>query len=178
MPLPHNPVLAPPAADLFVARHQRGVWRWLRALGCDAQAAEEHCQDALFAALHHGIDRLEPRDAERWLRTAAKRLFWMRLRTERRMPPRTSLEALEAEWARLRADADGGDAALAALRACLAGLPERERELVAARYGERQGREAMACRFGASEAGIKQALRRARAKLRDCIERRLRARES
>ena len=43
------------ATEAVVARHQAALWRWLRALGCEAGRADEHCQDALLAALHHGV---------------------------------------------------------------------------------------------------------------------------
>ncbi len=161
------------AAAAFVGRHQAAVWRWLRALGCEPNRAEEHCQDALLAALHHGLDRRSDAEAATWLRTASKNLFWMRLRHERRQPPVVAIEAIEADWQRLRVDHDGGNAALTALGACLERLPARERQLVELRYRAQQDRTAMARELGIGEAGIKVALRRARARLRTCIEQRL-----
>lgn len=161
------------AAAAFVGRHQAAVWRWLRALGCEPHRADEHCQDALLAALHHGLDRRPEAEAATWLRTASKNLFWMRLRHERRQPPVVAVEAIEAEWQRLRADRDGGNAALAALGACLERLPQRERELLDQRYRDQRDRAAIARELGIGDAGVKMALRRARARLRTCIEQRL-----
>lgn len=163
-------------ATAFVGRHQVAVWRWLRALGCAADHAEEHCQDALLAALHRGIDRLPDREAASWLRTASKNLFWMRLRQERRRPPTVAIPAIEADWLQLAADPGGDpdDRALRSLAACLEHLPARERALVEQRYRDGSSRAAMAATSGLGEAGIKMALRRARARLRACIERRLR----
>lgn len=160
-------------AAAFVDRHQAGLWRWLRMLGCESASAEEHCQDALLAALHEGVHRWADADAGRWLRAAARNLFLMELRTRRRRPPVAPLDAAEAAWGRLRADRDGGRAALAALDRCLETLTDREHELVMGRYAEQRGRQDMARAMGVGEAGVKQALRRVRAKLRACIVRRL-----
>ncbi|MBL9077932.1 MAG: sigma-70 family RNA polymerase sigma factor [Planctomycetes bacterium] len=157
----------------FVERHQRGLQRWLRALGCAADAAEEHCQDALLAALQHGIDARPVPVAASWLRTTARNLFWARLRQQRREPPVVAIEPLEVAWQAVRGDDDGGAAALAALRECLAAAEPRDRELVQARYADGAPRRAMAARFGVGEPAIKQALRRARARLLACVEHKL-----
>lgn len=162
-----------PSGDAFVRRHQLGLWRWLRALGCEAAHAEEHCQDGLLAALHQGIDRWQPAEASRWLRTAAKNLFLMRLRAERRRPRWTSLEAIESAWATLGGDDDGGEAALRALEQCLKSLPPRDHDLVVRRYHDRESRAAIGQRLGLGDAGVKQALRRLRERLRVCIGTRL-----
>lgn len=159
--------------ETFVQRHQGGVWRWLRALGCDAARAEEHCQDALLAALHEGVDGWPAEDAARWLRRAAKNLFLMQLRAERRRPQWFGLEELEEAWTELGGDEDGGEAALAALSRCLLALPARDRDLIARRYEQLEPRAATAAALGVTEAGVKQALRRVRDKLRHCVQRRL-----
>lgn len=169
----------PPTENLhvadFVARHQAGLWRWLRALGCEAARAEEHCQDALLAALHEQVDRLPPEEAARWLRSAAKNLFLMQRRAERRRPRWLPLDDVEAAWVVLRGDADGGAAALAALDRCLLALPARDRELLLRRYVRGESRRAMAAALGLREAGVKQALRRIRDRLRECVRCRLAA---
>lgn len=157
-------------ASAFVHRHQHAIWRWLRALGCEAAAAEEHCQDALLAALHHGVHGWAEADANRWLRTAARNFFWMRLRALRRRPSVRSLEALEAAWQRIGGDDDGGEAALRALADCVAALPARERTLVALRYEHGRSRPEIGGELGLGEAGVKQALRRARERLRRCVQ--------
>jgi RNA polymerase sigma-70 factor (ECF subfamily) len=169
-------VTTPPRSDpgAFVARHHRGLLRWLRALGCEATHADDHCQDALVAALQHGIDARDPATASRWLRTVTRNLFWRRLRNERRQPVVVDVAALEAAWVAVRGDEDGGDAALAALRACLEAAEPRDRELLHQRYHGDRSRQAMADAAGLGAAGVKQALRRARARLQHCMELRLR----
>ena len=56
---------------------------------------------------------------------------------------------------------------------CLESLDERERSAVEARYAEKHSRADMAKTFGISEEGVKALLQRCRARLRDCIHRKL-----
>lgn len=157
---------------LFVVAHQHALWRWLRALGCDSGRAEEHIQDVLLAGLAQGADGWPQADARRWLRRAAKNLFFMQLRRERRWPIAIDPAAVETAWQQLRGDDD--DRPLTALRDCLQHLPERDRRAIELRYRERSSRAAMAAALGLGEAGVKVALRRARARLADCITGKLR----
>lgn len=62
---------------------------------------------------------------------------------------------------------------MAALRQCVADLPARSRELLAATYGDGLGRPAAGARVGLGVDGVKSALRRLRARLFDCITKRL-----
>tara|TARA_R110002096_G_scaffold5514_5_gene25806 strand:- start:3067 stop:3645 length:579 start_codon:yes stop_codon:yes gene_type:complete len=159
--------------EAFVALHQAGLWRWLRALGCEAARAEEHCQDALLAGLHHQVQDLDAEDASRWLRRAAKNLFLMELRREKRRPKFVAFDELDAAWQSLGGDADGGSTALTALNRCLLALAPRDRELISRRYEQRDSRASIATALGVSDAGVKQALRRVRDKLRLCVQRRV-----
>ncbi|MGE3171807.1 MAG: RNA polymerase sigma factor [Planctomycetota bacterium] len=167
------PSLAQPDARAFVEQHQPGLWRFLRMLGCDSQRADEHCQDAILAALHFGIAHLPTAEAARWLRRVGRNRFLAQLRQERRRPPTVSIDDLDEAWVALRGDEDGGASALAALCRCLLKLPARERELLARRYEQGQARVDMARDLGLREMGVKKALRRARERLRDCVMRTL-----
>jgi len=155
----------------FVERHQRALLRWLTALGADGTSADDHCQEALLAALHEGAADWPVARARAWLRTAAKNLFLMQLRQQRRRPTHR-LDDVEQAWLAVSADDDGGDGALERLRSCLERADARDRDLLDRRYREQQGRDRMARELGIGEAGVKQALRRARARLRVCIEHR------
>ena len=61
-----------------------------------------------------------------------------------------------------------------ALRSCIDGLPERSRELLRRCYADDAGRHELGDEFGLAVDGVKTALRRLRAALRECIERRIR----
>lgn len=160
-------------ATTFVVRHQFGLQRWLRALGCPPEQAEEHCQDALLAALHEGVHERPSGIAAAWLKTAARNLFWMQLRRDRRRPPVTAIDEVETVWQAVLGDRDGGDLALEALRSCLAAADARDRALLERRYRDDETRQAIAGALGLGVAGVKQALRRARGRLQQCIESKL-----
>jgi RNA polymerase sigma-70 factor len=61
-----------------------------------------------------------------------------------------------------------------ALTACLEALPPKSRRLIATRYSDNEGRaEHLAARFGRSVQGIYAQIKRIKAALRDCVQRRL-----
>lgn len=61
-----------------------------------------------------------------------------------------------------------------ALTACLESLPPRSRRLIVTRYGDNGGRaEHLAARFGRSVQGIYAQIKRIKAVLRECVQRRL-----
>ncbi|MCA8952942.1 MAG: sigma-70 family RNA polymerase sigma factor, partial [Planctomycetes bacterium] len=66
--------------------------------------------------------------------------------------------------------ADGGERWLAALRACVARLEGRPREVVRRFYGDGLGRAEVAAAMGMKENGVKTLLQRVRVVLRRCVE--------
>jgi DNA-directed RNA polymerase specialized sigma24 family protein len=97
-----------------------------------------------------------------WLRTAAGRV------SER------ELAEADAVWDARCGDGTGDDY-VDALRACVERLPARSQQLLAATYGDGDGRAASGARFRLGKDGVKSALRRLRAFLHECITRRLEA---
>lgn len=176
--LPPEPLAATRAIDVadLVRRHQAGLWRFLRALGCDARSAEEVTQDTFVAVLQRPFAAIDDPSTAAYLRTVAKRLLWKTRRRDGRpapMPPDV-LEALESAFVALGGDhADGGDAAIDALRGCVAGLDARAKALVDAHYKDGVSRVELGRRFEMSEDGIKSWMRRVRAQLRACVERKV-----
>jgi len=165
----------------WVARHQRGLWRFARLLGARSDHADDLVQDALLAGLHKGVHERPDAEAAGWLRAAVRNLWRMHLRTQRRRPEHqpvdTAPELAELALAR-HGGADGsGDAYLAALRQCLEQLDGRGRLAIELRYGEDRSRPAMAQRLAMGEQGIKTLLRRTRQALFACVQRRLRPNE-
>lgn len=155
----------------FVRRHQRGLWRALRAMGCPAADAEDCAQEAFVLGLERGwhLD-VDAAAAGRSLRTAA-RFLWLRRRRDASRRERRLIERAATDWERDSAH-DDGDGWLAALERCLAGLPERSRRALELRYRDGAGREVIARELGIGEHGVRSLLQRLRAALRSCIERR------
>ncbi len=171
---------AEPAADTpaptpaaFVQRHQRGLWRFLRALGCPASTADDLAQEALLVALRGDGWRRPPLAAAAFLRQTARHLWLRHRRDEGRRAERLAAAA-EHLWQR-HCENDDGDARLAALRACVQALPERSRTTLDHFYRDGMSRAELAAALAMTEHGARTLLQRIRAALRECIERRTQA---
>ena len=152
----------------LVRRHQRGLWRFLRGMGCPADAAEELVQDAFLILL----DRPEV-DEDRvgsMLRGIVRNLWLRRHRDDNRREALVA-DAAEVLWCRDGA-ADDGDAWIDALRACVAALPERARHALERVYRDGATRKELAQELGIGEHGVRSMLNRARRRLHDCVTRR------
>ncbi len=122
-------------------------------------AAEDVAQEAFTRLLERGS--LPARDAERWVFRVARNLAVDRLRRVRRIVPLDA--AAGAAAAGLAGEADGR---VEALRAAVAALPPRQREVLGLRiYGE-LSYEAIAAAVGRSLGSVKQELYRAKQALR------------
>jgi RNA polymerase sigma-70 factor (ECF subfamily) len=121
-------------------------------------AAEDVAQEAFTRLLSRGP--MPAGDAEHWVFKVARNLAVDRIRDARR------LADLDASLAVAAAPAGERPERLEALRAAIAGLPARQREVVGLRvYGE-LSYEAIAAAVGRSLGSVKQELHRAREALR------------
>jgi RNA polymerase sigma factor (sigma-70 family) len=168
---------APDPLGDWVRRHQRAPWRLLRLFGCPAHLADDLVQEALLAAVQKQIDRAPDDEAAAWLRGAVRNLWRMHLRAQRRRPPHVDLDVdlhlAEQALSRNGAD-DGGDAFVDALRRCLEQLDGRARTALDLRYKDDAPRAAMAQALALTDDGVKTLLRRTRAVLLACVQRRVR----
>lgn len=165
---PHT--AADPLAGL-VRRHQHGVWRFLRLLGCRPADAEELAADAFVVAHQKGFVARSDAETAAFLRQTARFLWLRRQRRDRRDAERFAAAA-ELLWQRQCA-ADEGEAFVQALRECVAQLDGRPAEAVRLCYGDGLPQSEAAARLGLLPNGLKTLLQRLRAALRRCIERRL-----
>jgi RNA polymerase sigma-70 factor, ECF subfamily len=154
----------------FVARHQVGLWRFLRACGCRGQQAEEIAQDALLVALHKGMAADAGDAVAAFLRQTAKHL-WLRTQRDDRRRAERHAAAAELVWQQQLANDDGAGW-LDALDRCLAELPARSRQALDRTYRDGLGRAELGVELGIGEHGVRTLLQRLRAALRECIERR------
>ncbi len=154
-------------------RYQRLLQRWLRVLGCEPAFAEDHAQVALLTGLQQRLDGQPTPQVSRWLRNTARELFWARLRQQQRTPQESGLDTIETAWRAAKADQDGGDAALAALRTCLDAADPRERTLLLARDATQASRAMVDAAKGLGEPDVRSAIRRSRSRLRQAMEQQL-----
>jgi RNA polymerase sigma-70 factor (ECF subfamily) len=170
-----KPQTPPATCDVaqLVLRHQAGVWRYLRSLGCDAALAEDLTQETFLAVLQRPFEDRNPSATFKYLRTVAKNLLINLQRRSSKVSQVADIEELDAFWDRL--GDDHGEAMLAALRECMARLAPRARRALELRFGADAARCDIAQQLGMSENGAKNLMQRAKTRLRECIERKLRS---
>jgi RNA polymerase sigma-70 factor (ECF subfamily) len=161
------------ALESIVRRHQDGLRRYLRLLGCDAATADDLAQEAFVSLLTGRFEERAPAATASWLRMKAR---WLWLDRRRRLVRRREVryaDAADRVWCEVAPDGDE-QAYFEALDRCLAGLPPRSRRAIDLRYGEKRSRAEMAELLKLRENGVKTLLQRVRASLRRCIEERIR----
>ena len=168
-----NSVPPPAVLDLggLVERHQQAVWRYLRVLGAPADLADDLLQDTFVVALRRGLVDQGHAATSAFLRATARHLY---LKSRRARTAAREVEEADLVWQQ-QCSVDDGAGWFAALERCVDDVPPRSRRLLEGTYGEGLGRAALARELGLSVFGIKTALRRLRAALRECVERRRQA---
>jgi RNA polymerase sigma-70 factor (ECF subfamily) len=172
IPTPHS------AADyeLFLAlftKCQGRIQAFIRALVHDPTQADDVFQ-ATSLVLWRSFATFR-RDAEflPWALGTARHQVLLHWRTRRR-DRHVFSEALLADLAdATTAAVESAEARLAALEGCIAGLPERQRDLVRMFYGENQSAAAIAERWGRTVHAVYKALKVMRRALFDCVSRKL-----
>lgn len=158
-----------PDADKFIAKHQVGVWRYLRAIGCDAALADDLTQDTFLAVLRKPFEMVSDAASAGYLRRVAYHLLVTSRRRSNRMVVTSSSEIFERDWARW-AGFDNGDGAMDALKTCFERLSQRAKLSLKMRFSEEASRDMIATTLGITEHGAKNLMQRAKQQLRDCIE--------
>jgi RNA polymerase sigma-70 factor (ECF subfamily) len=156
--------------ESLVRAHQASVWRHLRLCGAQADLADDLVQETLLRLCRCPPEDRGGKALAGWLRRTARHL----LANDRRRPAVVIVddEAAEAAQARYERD-DGGASWHRALAACLQTLPDRERQAVERRYAPGGSRAAVGQALGIEDEGVKTLLRRVRAKLLACMQRRV-----
>ncbi len=161
----------------LIETYQAGVWRYLRALGCDAARAEDLTQDTFLAVLQRPFQDINPAATAVYLRKTAFNLFISQQRRAGKVTAVEDVEELDRTWSQwvggIRGANDQGEAALDALRDCLAGLTERARLALEMRFRGDASRSEIAAKLEITEHGAKNLMQRAKQQLRACVESKL-----
>lgn len=158
--------------EALVSAHQKGIWRFLRALGCPVALADDLTQETFLAVARRPFEVRDPASTAAYLRTVARNLFLKSRRNAGVVVLTDELDAREADWVRLNPD-DCGDLMLEALRGCLEGLDENVRRALKLQFTDNASRLEIARVLEMTEDGVKTLLSRGKAKLRLCIERKV-----
>ena len=153
----------------LVERHQAGVWRYLRALGCEASLAEDLTQETFLAVLRQPFEDYSEAATAAYLRRTARNLYVNSHRRAGKVLAVEDVEKVDRSWTEWAGE-DNGEALLEALRDCVQHLSERARLALDLRFRDRESRANIAGRLQISENGAKNLMQRAKQKLRICIE--------
>lgn len=159
-----------PAA--LIRTYQAGIWRYLRALGCDAAQAEDLTQETFLSVLQKPFQDMGPLATSAYLRKVAYNLFISHQRRAGKVTPVENVEELDRTWTSWAGN-DDGETLLDALRECLKGISERARLALEMRFREESSREAIAATLEITEHGAKNLMQRAKQQLRACVESKL-----
>ena len=157
----------------LVETHQTGVWRYLRALGCEPSLADDITQDTFLSVLQKPFQQYSPAATAAYLRRVAYNRFVTLHRRTGKVTTVEDVEQLDADWSHM-VDPDGGEELLGALQECLEGLSKRARRALEMRFGEKESRANIAAALEITEHGAKNLMQRAKQKLRVCIENKIR----
>jgi len=156
-------------AARIVAEHYLPVWRYLRFLGCADALADDLAQETFVALLNRSPDLEDSEALSAYLRSIAKNLYFKSLRKSKSEPAWRNLDEADAAWERTPHSRDW-QPYREAVRSCLEGLDEGDRDLLAKYYGRKESRAEAAAAVGRTEEGLKTHLRRLKDRLKRCIK--------
>ena len=156
----------------LVVLHQVGVWRYLRALGAEADLADDITQETFLEIMRRPLQQFSDASTASYLRRVAHNFFITRRRRDKRMTLTDQFQAFEDVWVQW-AGADSGDSAIDALSDCLQRITERARVALRMRFADNASRAEIAAALQISEHGAKNLMQRAKGQLRECVEQKL-----
>lgn len=161
-----------PSAEELIAAHQRDVWRFLMALGCRAEDADDLTQETFLNLLRADFTYEGPAQTAAWLRRAAKNLFISAIRRRKLALLAPNFDDADTDWNTFVQQAEG-DERVQLLRECMQALEDRARRALELRYRLDASREAIGRELGIAESGVKSLLERLRERLKECVLRKL-----
>jgi RNA polymerase sigma-70 factor (ECF subfamily) len=156
----------------LIETYQTGVWRYLRALGCEPALAEDLTQDTFLAVLQRPFQDVSPASTSAYLRRTALNMLISHERRAGRVRSTDNIEQLDQAWARWVGN-DDGEVVLDHLRDCLKRLTARARMALEMRFRDDRSRSDIAAALHISPHGAKNLMQRAKQQLRECIEAKL-----
>jgi len=161
----------PRSAEELIRRHQVGVWRYLRMLGCDESLADDLTQETLLKVLCRDdfTQHSDPATAA-YLRRTAHNLLVSYHRKGGRTKTVVTSDPLDEVWNRWAGRDLSGDETLDRLKQCLESLGNRARLALQMRFGDDASRADIAAALDITEHGARNLMQRAKQQLRDCVQ--------
>lgn len=159
--------------ERIIHAHQRGVWRYLRFIGCSRSEADDLTQETFLAAWKSEFEEINEAATAGYLRTVAKSRFLMMLRSKGRRPKETEFAEVDADWVQLVEYDEGWDERADALEECMQHVQGKAREVIDLNYRVGLRYAEIGQRMGMKSEGVRTLMKRVIAKLRECMERKL-----
>jgi RNA polymerase sigma-70 factor, ECF subfamily len=155
----------------LIARHQRGVWRYLRMLGCDDAVADDLTQETFLRVLRRD-NFVQHSDAatSSYLRRTAYNLLVSDHRKRKRMKTVAESSLMDEVWDRWAGKDLAGDRAIEVLRDCFGSLTQRAQKALKMRFTSDASRVEIANELNISDHGARNLMQRAKGQLRECVE--------
>ena len=164
-------------AELIV-RHQHGVWRYLRMLGCDTSTADDLTQETFLRVLRHkGFVQHSEAATSSYLRRTAHNLLVSLHRKQGRIQTVGEPAILDQVWDRWAGKDLTGDFAIEALKDCFSTLTERAQTALRMRFADQSSRVDIGKALNISDHGARNLMQRAKQQLRQCMQERIRSSE-
>jgi len=152
--------------------HQVGLWRYLRAIGCDWNEAADLTQETFLTILQKPFEHYNDAATAAYLRRVAYNLFITWKRRSAKVVNVAEIEQVDTQWSQWAGN-DDGEELLAKLRECLETLGSKARQALDLRFRDKVSRQDIGEALGMTEHGAKNVMQRAKKKLRECIQRKL-----
>ena len=158
----------------LITRHQHGVWRYLRMLGCDTATADDLTQETFLRVLRRD-SFVQHSDAatSSYLRRTAYNLLVSMHRKQGRVQTVVEPAVLDEVWDRWAGKDLSGDLAIEALRSCFSTLTERAQTALKMRFAQQASRVDIGTALEITDHGARNLMQRAKQQLRQCVEERL-----
>lgn len=146
---------------------------FIGSLVSDAHARDDVYQDAVLTLWRENKSYDPARSFGAWARGVAARKILQHKAQDRRFPAAFSPDGIQAVLEAYERTEESAPLRTSALRDCVGQLPEKSREIVALRYDDELPADQIARKTGQTVDAIYQTLARIRARLEDCVRRRL-----
>ncbi len=160
----------------LIENYQRGLWRYLRALGCDSALADDLTQDTFVKVLQKPFNHYDDAATAAYLRRIAHNLYISIQRRAGKVVAVENLQKFEDVWCQWIADDQGNDY-LDALAICFDKLNPRAKWALEMRFRDKLARSKIAEQLQITENGAKNLMQRAKQRLRECVERKIESHE-
>ena len=154
----------------LISDHQVGIWRYLRALGCESNEAEDLTQETFLAVLRKPFEYYGKAAAASYLRKVAYHRFISARRRAGKEVVTSEIERVEESWSQWVSEQHDGGEVMDVLAECLKQLGERAKWALEMRFRDKLARAQIAENLKITEHGAKNLMQRAKKKLRECIE--------